>query len=248
MRAIAFVVVLLGVLLGACARPASVATPIAPQAPTRGFAAADLTRKTVALVRIDEDDGSAHAFCSGVWISPSRILTAAHCVRTNPFAQLFGASESIRYVTRGDVFPDGVHELKYAHTREAARVRVDEDLDLALLYTSDAPEHPSAFVATSEINQGAVAQSMGHPKGLWWSYSAGEVAAVRERQGAGEGPAIWWIQTTAPISPGNSGGGLFDGEGALIGIASWKPLGRGVEGIAFFVHRDHIASFLKASP
>lgn len=43
------------------------------------------------------------------------------------------------------------------------------------------------------------------------------------------------IQTTAPVSPGNSGGGLFNERGELLGVASFIVLGRGVQNLNFFV-------------
>lgn len=229
----------------ACAACSHHAPSKAPE--SKASTAETLTRQTVALVRFDEE-GSAHAYCSGVWIGDSKILTAAHCVRSNPFAGLFGAEEEppIRFVVRGDVFEADGRESKYPTTHIAHRVRVDEEADLALLVASSTPEHASVKVSTRPIAAGDFAQTMGHPSGLWWSYSSGEVSAVREIVGAGERPA-WWVQTTAPISPGNSGCGLFDGAGELIGIASWKNIGRGAEGLGFFVHRDTITAFLRAA-
>lgn len=207
--------------------------------------AAKLAAKTVALVRAD-DEGGSRAYCSGVWLDDRHILTAAHCVRSNPLAKLFGEDDSVRYVVRSDVFPDGLHEAKFAETHEALRLAVDVELDLALLLAPDAHEHESASLSSKPIGAGDFAQTMGHPKGLWWSYSTGEVSAVREIAGPGD-RAQWWVQTTAPISPGNSGCGLFNADGDLIGVASWKPLGRGVEGLSFFVHRDTIAAFVKGA-
>ena len=72
---------------------------------------------------------------------------------------------------------------------------------------------------------GSFAQAMGHPMGLWFSYSSGDVAAVRTTTAGLESP-ITWIQATVPISPGNSGGGLFNAQGDLIGIASRARTGR----------------------
>ena len=43
---------------------------------------------------------------------------------------------------------------------------------------------------------------------------------ARLRKEAGENASL--IQTNAAISPGSSGGGLFDSEGRLIGLTTWK--------------------------
>jgi serine protease Do len=43
------------------------------------------------------------------------------------------------------------------------------------------------------------------------------------------------IQTDASVSPGNSGGPLFDLRGEVIGVVSAKSIGSGVEGIGFAI-------------
>lgn len=226
----------IAILLGGCARHASLRSPHVD-------AAAELTSKTVALVATDEDDGSTRAYCTGVWVSQNEILTAAHCVERDPFAALLGSDPGIRYVVKGDVFVDGGDiEIKYPTTRSATVARFDAVHDLALLRVEAAPEHATAVLSKADaIAQGSFAQSMGHARGFWWSYSSGDVAAVRLAP-LGTEP-IWWVQATTPISPGNSGGGLFDGEGKLIGICS-RGVGGRAQNLNFFVHRDHVAAFL----
>lgn len=56
--------------------------------------------------------------------------------------------------------------------------------------------------------------SIGAPRGLENTLSEGLISGLREKAG------IRMIQTTAPISPGSSGGGLFDSRGNLIGITT----------------------------
>ena len=55
-------------------------------------------------------------------------------------------------------------------------------------------------------------------------------------------PGVAWIQTDAAMNPGNSGGGLFNGQGKLIGISSWKL--RDAEGLNFAISADTVTAFL----
>lgn len=46
------------------------------------------------------------------------------------------------------------------------------------------------------------------------------------------------LQTNAAVSPGNSGGGLFNSKGELIGIVNSKSIGSGAEGLGFAIPID----------
>ena len=46
------------------------------------------------------------------------------------------------------------------------------------------------------------------------------------------------MQTDAAVNPGNSGGGLFNANGELIGIINAKSYGLDVEGIGFAIPMD----------
>lgn len=207
-----FFVFLLGLIIG-CAGGPTHAGPAS--GPTREVAAVELASKTVALV--EPDDGDVRLYCSGVWVGPKTILTAHHCVADHQTGDL------VAFVTRDDVLDrDGREHLRTV--RPSALVVTDEAHDLALLCSRDAFGHGIATFGARPV-PGAFAQAMGHPMGLWFSYSSGDVAAVRTTT-AGLESAITWIQATVPISPGNSGGGLFDAQGDLIGIASRARTGR----------------------
>jgi S1-C subfamily serine protease len=58
---------------------------------------------------------------------------------------------------------------------------------------------------------------------------------------------MWWIQATAPISPGNSGGGLFDAEGDLVGVCSRAAGGR-AQALNFWVHVMYVQALLGQQP
>ena len=193
-------------------------------------AAADLESKTVALIAVES--GPAHAYCSGVWVGQEAILTANHCVDDNELG------DRIAYVTRGDLDAGSSDELEAL--RVGRLVARDEDHDLALIHAKLPPAHAVAAVGAPPC-VGDVVQTMGHPRGLWWSYSAGNVAAIRY---ADMGyPMMWWVQSTAPISPGNSGGGLFNQAGDLVGVAhSYIPTR--AENVNFYVDARYVKAFL----
>ncbi len=92
-------------------------------------------------------------------------------------------------------------------------VRTDEQHDLALLYL-EAQKLPAVALGNSEnLLVGERVVAIGHPQGLVNSVSEGIVSAFRETK---SGRKI--IQTTAAVSPGSSGGPLFNQNGEVIGI------------------------------
>lgn len=93
----------------------------------------------------------------------------------------------------------------------------DKERDLALLeLTGELPvvtTRPSA-----SLKVGEPVYAVGAPRGLDLSISDGIVSQLR-----GDGianRAMPMIQTTAAISPGSSGGGLFDAQGRLVGVTT----------------------------
>jgi S1-C subfamily serine protease len=229
---------LLGLLIGACTQGAVVQAPAAYVDHTES--ASDLESKTVALVTRDLE-GNEHAYCSGVWVSDSRILTAHHCIDGGP------ASATVDYVVRFDVYaPGDLHERTIIQARSATVQVTDEAHDLALLHAlGDVPSHRVARVALDTIRAGSFAQAMGHSFGLWWSYSSGDIASVRQ---ADLDLDIVWIQATVPISPGNSGGGLFDASGNLVGLTSRTFGSVRAQHLNFFVHGQYIDALLRRVP
>jgi S1-C subfamily serine protease len=92
--------------------------------------------------------------------------------------------------------------------------------------------------------------AFGAPLALSGSISDGIVSAVRrgkELEAAAslgyEADSIW-IQTTAPISPGNSGGPIFNAEGEVLGLATWTD--RRGQNINFATSALRIAKYVDA--
>jgi S1-C subfamily serine protease len=76
---------------------------------------------------------------------------------------------------------------------------------------------------------------IGHPQGLRFSLSSGIIA--REEGGI--------IQISAPVSPGNSGGPVYDERGNLLGIVSAttdKSINPNAENLNFAIASDALQS------
>lgn len=88
----------------------------------------------------------------------------------------------------------------------------DADRDIAILSTTCKTSKPLS-VRSASVKTGEKVYALGSSLGLTGSLSDGIVSAVnREVEGN------VYIQTTAPISQGNSGGPLVDEKGAVVGI------------------------------
>jgi S1-C subfamily serine protease len=101
-------------------------------------------------------------------------------------------------------------KLKDGRTFPAKVVGLDEHRDLCLLHI-DAEDLPALELGdSSTLKPGQRVIAIGAPQGLAYSVSEGVVASVRSDAGL--------LQFTAPVSPGNSGGPVFDQTGRVIGV------------------------------
>lgn len=221
-----FVLLVVAALAGCVqSSPAAVVTP---DEMTRAVSVDEIESMTVAVVQIDED-GEAGAYCSGTWVSADAILTAAHCVAD------MDLGDPIDYVVRADLTP-GMDRAMSSH--RGRLVALDGTHDLALVRVTLAPSHRAAGIAT-DAHAGQPVQTTGAPLGLWYSYSVGVVAAIRVL----DGEHVVYVQSTAPISPGNSGGALFDRDGNLLGVChGYFPRG---ENLNLYVHAQYVQAFLR---
>jgi S1-C subfamily serine protease len=84
--------------------------------------------------------------------------------------------------------------------------------------------------------------AVGNPLGYEASYTAGVVSAVRTT-GAGVG-TVRVLQVQASVNPGNSGGGLYDAQGRLIGLNTWTASRSEAEGMGFAISAADAAQIL----
>jgi hypothetical protein len=101
---------------------------------------------------------------------------------------------------------------KTMHKGELRAADQSRDLCELQVSTLNAPRVP---LYTNRVRVGQRVYAIGAPEGLELTISEGLVSSVREIDGA------QYIQTSAPISSGSSGGGLFDTEGRLVGLTAF---------------------------
>lgn len=119
-------------------------------------------------------------------------------------------------VTNCHVLDDAAKiNVVYQYQQYEATLRAsDSDRDLCELKVPRLSAVPAA-VWSGRPRVGQRVYAIGAPEGLELTISEGLVSSIREFEGA------QYIQTSAPISSGSSGGGLFDTEGRLVGITAF---------------------------
>ena len=111
--------------------------------------------------------------------------------------------------------------------------------DLALVKVS----WPYSTVATlgdsDELNRGEAVIAIGYPLGVMTpKASKGIFSGTFTEDG------VPYLQTDAPLNPGNSGGPLINMRGEVIGINTWKWVGLAVEGMNYAVPANRIKSLV----
>lgn len=123
---------------------------------------------------------------------------------------------------------------------EAALVGSDEASDIALLYIDAQAALPSASLGNSgDLVLGEMVVAVGNPLGqLYRTVTAGYISGLDRKIAGSDGSVMTLLQTDAAVNSGNSGGGLFNLDGELIGIVNAKYAQTGVEGLAFAIPID----------
>ena len=97
---------------------------------------------------------------------------------------------------------------------------------------------PALKASNATPRAGEAVLVIGSPLGLGGSVTTGAVSALRDVD------AINFIQFSAPISPGNSGGPLVNGTGQVIGVTEAKSIAPGAEGIALAIPVNQVCTRL----
>ncbi len=121
-------------------------------------------------------------------------------------------------------------------------IATSAEWDLALLKIEDSEGRTFATVPVGDsgaLRQGQRVFAIGNPLGLERSVSEG-IVSIHNRLINGR----LFIQATAQISPGNSGGPLFNMRGEVVGINNMKVSGFGAEGLGFAIPALTLENFI----
>jgi len=127
---------------------------------------------------------------------------------------------------------------------DATIVGSDSDNDIALLKVSATGLSPATFGDSNSLAVGDYVVAIGNPLGeLGGTVTDGIISALA-RKVTIEDTQMTLLQTNAQVNPGNSGGGLFNANGELVGIVNAKQSATEVEGIAFAIPINNVLDIL----
>ena len=168
---------------------------------------AEVARSVVVVMALDSS-GDTKAQGSGVVVGKNEVVTNCHVI------------DGAKSVVVRQAADSGGDETYRMDARVLAR---DDERDLCLLFVDELSEPPAAPMAAIGVAKGlSVGEevfAVGAPKGLELSLSRGVVSQLRGLHGKRATPLV---QTDAAISPGSSGGGLFNENAELVGITTFK--------------------------
>lgn len=118
---------------------------------------------------------------------------------------------------------------------DAKLIGSDSRSDLAVLKIEATGLSPATLGDSDMLTVGEDVIAIGNPLGeLRGTATSGMISAL-SREVTIENTTMSLIQTDAAISPGNSGGGLFNASGSLIGIVNAKASSSNAEGLGFAI-------------
>lgn len=129
--------------------------------------------------------------------------------------------------------------------KDAQVIGTYEAGDLALIKINTDKELPAATFGNSDnIKVGDYAVAIGNPLGQLGGTVTDGIISALDREVTIDDETMNLLQTNAEISPGNSGGGLFNGNGELIGIVNAKSSTEEAEGLGFAIPINDVQEVL----
>lgn len=197
---------------------------------------------TVALTKLNEE-GKKHFYCSGVFVDPTTIVTARHCVvdsgKIRLLNHLFGEDFSQEFlddllsetlnktvlITTRSSYINSSHgndlillitaKVKYITMKNVGKINDVEADDIAILKVEQ--KDASRYYINVSMNEPSLGDkifSSGMPLGEPWLLAEG---IISQNHYIGRTKTHYYVNMY--VAPGASGGPLINARGELIGIA-----------------------------
>jgi len=162
------------------------------------------------IFTVATDHGLGSGWVARAGAGGSDVVTNFHVV-----AEAFNAGDVAVHLRQGDLTIDGTI------------TEVQPGEDLAIVHIAE--RFPALHAAIGRPQLGDTVMAVGSPLGLGGSVSLGVISGFRSVEGAD------YIQFSAAISPGNSGGPVLDRRGSVVAVAAAKFTGTGVEALSLAI-------------
>ena len=165
-------------------------------------------------------DGKELGAGSGFFVGTDKVATNHHVIKgtVSIYAKIVGEEEW--YVVESIAATDETH-------------------DLAVLKLSGITAPALPLTDSDAVQVGDSVYAVGNPERLEGTFSEGIISSIR-----GEGNNKW-IQMTASISPGSSGGAVLNNKGKVIGVATASHPGAEAENLNFAVPSNYLKALLR---
>ncbi len=159
---------------------------------------AHLTRLSTSLVKVEASDPNARvSLGSGVAIAPERVVTNCHVTRH---------AEHVFIVNRG---------LRWRAVAQSS----DPEHDLCMLHVPGLEASAADLGSAAALRVGEPVWAFGFEGGVRLQVRSGIVRALHAYDDA------WVVESTTPFTSGASGGALFDKNGRLVAILTYRLRG-----------------------
>ncbi|MBQ7292968.1 MAG: trypsin-like peptidase domain-containing protein, partial [Clostridia bacterium] len=126
--------------------------------------------------------------------------------------------------------------LPNGNVYEAKLIATDAQTDLAIIKITPEEELTVAVCGSSDsVRVGEEVLAIGNPLGLLGGTVTNGIISALEREITIDNETMTLLQHNAAVSPGNSGGALFNMRGELVGIVNAKYSSNGAEGLGFAI-------------
>lgn len=143
------------------------------------------------------------------------------------------------YIVTNNHVIDGASKITVTLTNtnsyEATLIGKDAQTDLALLKIDEINLVPAILGDSDKLKVGETAIAIGNPLGNLGGTVTDGIISSLSRELTVDGQKMTLLQTNAAVNPGNSGGGLFNIYGELIGVVNAKSDGENIEGLGFAI-------------